>query len=134
MLSTPRFLFFDVGVRHAAAGLTPSHDTVLANPGPVFEQWVGVELWKRLQYSGKGRLSYWRTKAGAEVDYVVEVGGQVIPIEVKWAEHPTRSDARHLAAFLAQGLRGARHGYVVRRVERARQLAPNITAVPWWAL
>lgn len=50
LLSTPKFLFFDLGVRHAAAGLTPSGDLVNASPGPLLEQWVGIELWKRLQY------------------------------------------------------------------------------------
>jgi predicted AAA+ superfamily ATPase len=56
LLSTPKFLFFDLGVRHAAAGLKPSPEIVKVNPGLCFEQWVGVELWKRLQYLGEGRL------------------------------------------------------------------------------
>jgi len=33
LLSTDRFLFFDLGIRHAAAGLRPNADVVLANPG-----------------------------------------------------------------------------------------------------
>src|SRR3989338_5551926 len=40
LLSTDRFLFFDLGIRHAAAGLRSSPDVVMANPGPLFEQWV----------------------------------------------------------------------------------------------
>ena len=48
LLSTARFFFFDLGVRHAAAGLRPSRNVARANPGPYFEQWVGAELWKRL--------------------------------------------------------------------------------------
>jgi predicted AAA+ superfamily ATPase len=56
LLSTPKFLLFDLGVRHAAAGLNPSPETVKANPGPIFEQWVGIELWQRRQYLGEGRL------------------------------------------------------------------------------
>src|ERR1019366_4645357 len=42
LLSTPKFLFFDLGVRHAAAGLNPAPELVRANPGPVFEQWGGA--------------------------------------------------------------------------------------------
>jgi hypothetical protein len=67
-LSTDRFFFFDLGVRHAAADLPLNTATVLGNPGPVFEQWVGIELWKRLKYLDTGRLHYFRTKGGAEVD------------------------------------------------------------------
>jgi predicted AAA+ superfamily ATPase len=100
LLSTPKFLFFDLGVRHAAAELRPSEDTVLANPGPVFEQWVGIELWKRLQYLGEGRLHYLRSRDGAEIDFIVEREGALLPFEVKWTEHPSLTDARHLLSFI----------------------------------
>lgn len=93
LLSTPRFFLFDFGLRHTAAGLAASPHTVLANPGPIFEQWVGIELWKRLQYLGKGQLYYMRTKDGAEVDFIIEHAGEIIPIEVKWTENPSSSDA-----------------------------------------
>lgn len=99
VLSTPKFLFFDLGVRHAAAGLTPSRDTARANPGALFEQWVGIELWKRLNYLGPGQLYYQRTKDGAEVDFIIDREGKLTPVEVKWAENPTLSDARHLLTF-----------------------------------
>lgn len=100
LLSTPKFLFFDLGVRHAAAGLTAAPDVVKANPGPFFEQWVGIELWKRLQYLGEGKLYHLRTKDGAEVDYVIERGRTLAPIEAKWSERPCVQDARHLLSFM----------------------------------
>lgn len=134
VLSTPRFFLFDLGLRHAAAGLTASEQTVLSNPGPIFEQWVGIELWKRLRYLGKGNLFYMRTKDGAEVDFIVEHGGEIIPIEVKWTENPTRSDARHLHAFIAEQKGKAKRGYIVCRCERAMQLDEHITAIPWHQL
>jgi len=67
LLSTPRFFLFDMGVRHAAVGIFPSADIARANPGPFFEQWVGIELCKRLQYLDAGRLFYLRSKTGAEI-------------------------------------------------------------------
>jgi predicted AAA+ superfamily ATPase len=88
LLSTERFYFFDLGVRHAAAGFPLEPAAVRASPGPIFEQWVGIELWKRLQYLGSGKLHYLRTKGGAEVDFILARGGQFTPIEVKWTEHP----------------------------------------------
>jgi predicted AAA+ superfamily ATPase len=134
VLGTPRFYFFDLGVRHAAAELVPAADTVLANPGPVFEQWVGIELWKRLQYLAAGRLRYFRTKGGLEVDFVIERGSRVTPVEVQWTDRPSRHDARHLIAFLDdQGTRASR-GYLVCRCPRPLQLERRVTALPWWAL
>ena len=58
LLSTDRFFFFDLGMRHAAAGVPLETATALSDPGPLFEQWAGIELWKRLKYLGAGRLHY----------------------------------------------------------------------------
>jgi len=134
LLSTSKFLFFDMGVRHAAAGLNPSMDTVQANPGPIFEQWIGIELWQRLQYLGVGKLYHQRSRDGAEVDFIVEHGGRLIPVEVKWTENPTLHDARHLLPFLAENQPAAEHGYVICRCPRPLQLHDKITALPWFCL
>ena len=134
VLSTPRFFLFDTGVRHAAAGLQASRATVRANPGPVFEQWVGIELWKRLQYLGRGVLHYQRTKDGAEVDFVVERAGRLTPVEVKWTDQPRPADCRHLLTFLDENPGKARRGYVICRCPRPMQLDERVTALPWTSL
>lgn len=131
LLSTERFCFFDVGVRNAAAELPLQPSAVQANPGPLFEHWVGVELWKRLQYLGGGTLHYLRTKAGAEIDYIVARAGRLIPIEVKWTEHPSLFDARHLRTFLDEHPRQARYGYVICRCSEPLALDDRVMALPW---
>lgn len=134
LLSTPRFVLFDVGLRHAAAGLEPSESVVRANPGPVFEQWVVAELWKRALYRPGTRLSYLQTKAGAEVDCIVTIEGRHYPVQVKWTVQPTPGDARHVSSFLAeQGPVAAPLGFVVCRCERPALLADRVVALPWSA-
>lgn len=134
LLSTPRFCFFDLGVRHAAADLTPGPDTVKAQAGPLFEQWVGIELWKRLQYGGQGRLHHLRSEDGAEVDYIIEQGDELIPVEVKWTERPTPKDARHVRAFLRELPERAKTGWVICRCLHPMRLDEGITALPWSCL
>lgn len=134
LLSTDRFSFFDLGVRHAAAGLVPSLATAMANPGPVFEQWVGIELWKRLQYLGDTRLHYLRTKDGAEVDFILERRRRYVPIEVTWTERPDLTDARHLLGFMQEHPKQADHGFIICRCERPLRLHERITALPWSSL
>jgi len=107
---------------------------VRANPGPVFEQWVGIELWKRLMYLGHGKLHYLRTKAGAEVDFIIERAGRFIPVEVKWTDNPSLSDARHLLAFLGEHRKQANHGYIICRCRAPLQLHDKVTALPWFCL
>lgn len=134
LLSTERFFFFDLGVRNAAAGLPLGAAAARANPGPLFEQWVGIELWKRLQYLGGGKLHYLRSKAGAEVDFIVARGRTLVPVEVKWTERPSEHDTRHLRGFLDEHPRQAPKGYVVCRCPDPLALDERITALPWWRL
>ncbi len=134
LLSTERLYFFDVGVRHAAAELPLQPATVKANPGPIFGQWVGVGLWKRLKYIGAGKLHYLRTKAGAEADFIIERAGRFTPVEVKWTENPSLSDARHLLTFLDEHPKRAKHGYIICRCQAPLRLHDNITALPWFCL
>ncbi len=134
LLSTERFCFFDVGVRNAAAELPLETAAVRANPGPLFEQWVGIELWKRLQYLGGGQLHYLRSKAGAEVDFIVARADRLIPIEVKWTEHPSLGDARHLLTLLDEHPQRARHAYIICRCSAPLALTDRVTALPWHCL
>jgi hypothetical protein len=134
LLSTPKFLFFDLGVRNAAAGLNPSLDVVKANPGPLFEQWVGMELWKRLRYLDEGNLYHQRSRDGAEIDFIIERAGRLTPIEVKWTENPKVQDARHLRTFLKEKGEQANQGYIICRCPRPLQLEEKITALPWFCL
>ncbi|HCU24786.1 MAG TPA: hypothetical protein DF383_07195 [Deltaproteobacteria bacterium] len=134
LLSTERFYFFDLGVRNAAAEFPLSSAAVRADPGPLFEQWVGIELWKRLQYLGTGKLHYLRSKAGAEIDFILNRGGKLTPVEVKWTEHPTLSDARHVSAFLKENRQHAKRGYVICRCSTPLALNEQVTALPWSCL
>ena len=133
LLSTPRFYLFDLGVRHAASGAMPGADVVLADPGRFLEHWVVCELWRRLQYMGEGSLHYFRTKDGAAIDAIIELGGEVIPVEVKWTARPGTGDATALERFIGE-TRAARRGFVVCRCPRAARLTSHVTAIPWHAL
>jgi uncharacterized protein len=135
LLTTPRFFYFDLGVRNAAAALLP--DARLADTdGPaLFEQWVAIELRARAGYLGRGYdVSFWRTVSGAEVDFVWQAPREDVPVEVKWTERPRPEDARHLERFLDTYSSRARRGLLVCRSGRAQQLTERVTAVPWDAL
>lgn len=134
LLSTERFFFFDLGVRNAAAEMPLETAAVRVNPGPLFEQWVGIELWKRLQYLGGGRLHYLRSKAGAEVDFIIARDGRFTPIEVKWTERPALGDAKHVMSFMREHPKQARHGYLICRCSVPLALSENVTALPWSCL
>lgn len=135
VLTTPRFLFYDNGVRNAAARYRFSTDLLKTQIGLLFENWVGQELMHRCLYAGRSyRLSFWRTAHGAEVDYVLETPDEVIPIEVKATESPTLADASHLKLFLETYPQRARRGFIICRCREPRRLIDNIEAIPWKSL
>jgi len=126
---SPRFLFFDLGVRRAAAEQGQRQPARVL--GGWFEQLVGLELLRAIrQHGGVLRLRFWRDPDGPEVDWVVEGSDQLLPVEVKWSEAPTERDTRHLRTFLSEYPR-ATAGVVVCRTPRRFRIGPTITAVPW---
>ena len=132
VVAAPRFLIFDLGVRHLLAELPLSEMLVSLDPGHLFEQWVLIELHYRCCYAGKGhQLSTWKTATGSEVDAIIETPTEVIPIEIKWTQNPSRRDARHIETFLKlhEGL--SKKGYVICRCLRKQKLSDRVIAIPW---
>lgn len=77
LVKAPKVFFFDTGFRNMAIrNFQPLRDR--ADKGALYENFVASELTK------KGiEFRYWRTKSKAEVDFVLERDGSVLPIEVK---------------------------------------------------
>lgn len=134
VVSSRRFYFFDLGVRNAISGAPIDESAVRLDPGHYFEQWVGVELFRKLSYLGEGQLYHYRTRGGAEIDFIVRRGNELIPIEAKWTSNPTMKDARHLATFLDESQGAAKKAYIVCRCPLPQQLDERIVALPWQML
>ncbi len=88
---TYKLLFLDVGLMNAICGLNWQtlarlDDTRLINEGTIAEQFIGQHLQALLADSPNRELTYWLREgrsANAEVDYVVALGGQIVPVEIK---------------------------------------------------
>ena len=73
----PKIYFFDLGIRNIMLKNLLSYDK-RDDVGKLAENFVFSEL-ERL---GK-ELKYWRTKSGAEIDFILEESDSIVPIEVK---------------------------------------------------
>lgn len=84
--SHPKFYLFDCGVARALAGrLREPLDG--AERGALLETMVFHELRAHLAYAGiGGKLAYYRTPSGSEVDFVWTRGERTVGIEVKASE------------------------------------------------
>jgi predicted AAA+ superfamily ATPase len=135
LLTTPRFYFFDVGVRNAVARLPIERGILATEAGALFEHWVACELTTRIGYLGPGyRLSYWRTVDGAEVDFILETPRETLPIEAKFTARPRPTDASGIERFMRRYPGRARRGFVVCRVARPEQISRHVLAIPWTEL
>ena len=125
----PKYLLYDLGVRRVAAreGRRLSREQM----GHLLEQYVGLELIRTIRALQKRwTVKYWRDASGVEVDWVVETPEAYIPIEVKWTESPTESDAKHLKLFLAE-YPEATQGFIICRTPHIMQITDHIVALPW---
>jgi predicted AAA+ superfamily ATPase len=80
----------------------------------------------------RAELGYWRTSIGEEVDFVIEAGGKLLPIEVKSTARPRLGDATHLRTFRAEYGKKSRAGLLLHTGNTIEWLAPDVLAAPWW--
>ncbi len=98
----PKFYFFDPGVVRSL-GRRLHEPLERAERGPLLETYVLHELRAYINDSNcGGELSYWRTAAGVEVDFVWSRGKRNVAIEVKASERWRSQEGRALHAFTEQ--------------------------------
>lgn len=86
-----KLLFLDIGLMNAICGLdwrniSQIDEMKLINQGAIAEQFIGQHLQAMLADKPNRELNYWLREgrsSNAEVDFVVALGGRIIPIEVK---------------------------------------------------
>jgi predicted AAA+ superfamily ATPase len=86
-----KFIVFDSGIFQRILGLKLSdvllkNDFESINKGALAELNVGLELIKSASCYQRQNLYYWHREAkssNAEVDYIIQIGSQILPIEVK---------------------------------------------------
>lgn len=126
LIKAPKIYWGDVGLA--------LHVAEIAEPeGPHLENVVLNDLlaW-RDSTEERAEITYWRTAVGDEVDFVIEAGGKLLPIEVKATSRPRLSDAKHLRTFRAEYGTRARAGLLLHNGSTIEWLAPDVLAVPWW--
>lgn len=102
LVSHPKFFFFDCGIINALKNQLSSPIVSSTPPyGYAFEHMVLLEIKRELDYLEREfAISFFRTTDGAEVDVVLERGGEIWVIEIKSGTAPRMSDLRGLKSFI----------------------------------
>ncbi|MFQ5408990.1 MAG: ATP-binding protein [Anaerolineales bacterium] len=135
LVKSPKAYWVDAGLAAYLCGYFDADSLRTAREfGALFEAFVFHHLLvlARLLVPS-ARLYYWRTRAGAEVDFIVEHGRRVVGIEVKLTSRPTYGDLEGLRAFL-QEYPHASAGLLLHAGREIRRMGERIIALPWTAM
>lgn len=80
----------------------------------------------------RAQVLYWRTHLGEEVDFVIEAGDRLLPIEVKAAPRVGHAEARHLRTFREQYGESVHGSLLLHTGTEVFWAADKVLAVPWW--
>lgn len=127
LVKSPRIFWGDTGVALHLAATEPA--------GAHLENLVLSDLlaWRDARLD-RVELAYWRTTIGEEVDFVIEAGGKLLPVEVKATAKPRLADCAHLRTFRQEYGRKARAGLLLHAGRTVEWLTPDVLAVPWWSV
>ncbi len=119
----PKFYFFDTGVTRTLANRGRETLTDLEK-GPLLETHILHELRAAIAYLNTGgEISYWRTPAGVEIDFIWSRGDTAVAIEVKAAARWRQEYSRALVGALEQKMISQAYGvYLGNNALRAKQL------------
>lgn len=94
---SPTAYFSDLGMRNFALGIFGKVSSP-AECGFLFQNLVFL-TWAARSASSEASIHHWRTTDKAEVDFVIEKGRDIIPVEVKFKHLKTIEIPRSLASF-----------------------------------
>jgi predicted AAA+ superfamily ATPase len=125
LIKSPKLYWNDAALALRLGGGDPT--------GALFENLIFSELiaWRDTQ-AGSSSLSFWRTTAGREVDFVIESKGRLLGIEVKTTASPSPRDAEGLRAFIDEYGKTAAGGLLLHTGEEVFWIRQGILAAPWW--
>jgi predicted AAA+ superfamily ATPase len=125
LVKSAKLYWSDVGLaRHLSGGEAS---------GAHLENLVLADLiaWREL-VTPRPEVHYWRTVNQEEVDFVIEAGRTLLPVEVKASARPSHRDARHLLTFRDEYGKAVVGGLVLHAGDETFWLAERVLAAPWW--
>ncbi|MCG3135175.1 MAG: hypothetical protein HMLKMBBP_02681 [Planctomycetes bacterium] len=136
LIKSPKLYSMDTGLSLHACGVTdPAGIDALPNAGAWLENLVlnDVLAWRDTQIR-RPEVTFRRTASGEEVDFVLESGRRLLPIEVRGADSVRVADAKAVDAFCAEFGARAPFGIVAYSGRAPHRLTSRTVALPLGAL
>ncbi len=133
LVKTPKLYLTDTGLGcHLAAADEWETLERQLRVRPVVETFVANELRKVLSLEpGRTHLWFWRVEHGPEVDFVLERGGEVVGVEVKWGTGVSQDELKGLAACRDALGKAFRLGVLLHGGQEALAVGERLVALPY---
>ncbi len=128
LVAHPKLYLFDLGVRNAILR-RPLDRCFDDERGLLFEHFVAQELYRRTgSLWPELSIFHYRTRHGAEVDFILQIGREIWAVEVKSGSHVSRTSLAGLRSF------SDRVSHVERKIVvflgKRRQLIDDVEILP----
>ena len=102
--------------------------------GHIFECFVIEEVIRGLQTTSATKLlfSHYRTRAGQEIDLILEGSFGILPVEIKYSSHTTSKEVKALNDFVK--IHNLPYGIVLNNSSEAYMVTENIIQIPLGAI
>jgi len=131
---TPKVFSIDTGMLNYL--LNNSNKDAMLNSGHwshILETWIFSELYKQIKNtSPKKEIYFYRTRNDSEVDFILQQGKKLIPIEVKSGSQIKPMQLRSIKTFIDDYSKKFEipYGIVFHRTDEVSWLAENIIGIP----
>jgi hypothetical protein len=127
----PTVYFFDSGLRNYAIGIFSQLNT--RYDGFLFQNFIFGILKEEIAFQN-AVIKYWRTKDQSEVDFIIETGENVLPIEVKYKDFKKEEIERSFRNFIEKYK--PKIALVVNKSFEGKMMVSDteIRFVPFWKL
>jgi hypothetical protein len=132
LVRSPKVYFNDTGMLDHLLGVRDARESATGPwAGELFETAVFVELHTtRVNRGDEPGIRFWRTSTGREVDFLVEDGARLVPIEVKAPSTPDPQAAAGLHAVRRDLGERLAPGYLFHAGDERRALGDGVVALP----
>ena len=136
LIKSPKLYFTDTGLLTYLLGIDePARLATHAMRGPIFENWIIADLMKgRFNRGLSSNLTFWRDRAGLEVDVIAERNGTLQPIEIKSGATIATDFFKGITAWCAISAEcegDSHHRPTLFYGGNERQLRSAVSVLPW---
>ena len=115
LIKAPKLYFYDTGLLCFLLGIASSEEIKTHSfRGAIMENWVAMEIIKSQTNMHKpSNIYFWRDNKGVEVDFIIEQGEKLFPIEVKSGKTINSDYFKNISYWLKLAKNKAKNGSII---------------------